>query len=207
LNFINQISIWLSFQLSIVFTLGLPFTLLLWAFKKRNKAILKLLTNYWQISILFFISLILFIGKQDNALLVLNLSFFLMVITVWFWTDINSELNEYKLWNPIALTTKIWRWALTFISLNFLIQSFNHFSCLKSINLSLCKTWLEPTENLYKYIKNIFNFIFGANFSEPVAKFFGLFFLLIYFIGLLQWIIIKLPKTGRTSCFYDSYGN
>ena len=207
MNLINQLSIWLSFQLSIVFILGLPLTLIIWSIKKRNKAIIKLLSNYWKISIIFFISLILFIGKQNNSLLVFNLSNLLMTSTIWFWTDINLELNEYKLWHPISITTKIWRWGLTFISINFLVQTLNHSSCINYINSTSCKEWLAPSENLYNFIKYIFNFLFGANFSEPVAKFLGLFSLFIYVLGLVQWLIIQLPKTGRNSGFSNPYGN
>ena len=207
MNFINQFSIWLLFQLSLVFIIGLPITLLFWSLRKGNKAITKLLSNYWKISILFFISLILFIGKDSNSLLVLNISTVLMTVSVWFWTDINMELNEYSLWHPLSTTTKIWRWALTFISLNFIIQSFNDFSCLTKINSSFCKEWLEPSENLYKLIKYTFKFLFGANFSEPVAKFFGLIALFIYILGIIQWLIIKYPRTGRNSGFSKLYGN
>ena len=207
MNFINQFSIWLLFQLSIVFIIGLPITLLFWSIKKRNKAITKLLSNYWKISILFFISLILLIGKESNSLLVLNISTLLMTLSVWFWTDINMELDEYSLMHPLSITTKIWRWALTFISINFIIQSLNNFSCITSINSSLCKEWLVPSENLYKFIKYIFQFLFGANFSEPVAKFLGLLSLFIYTLGIIQWLIIKFPKTGRNSGFSKFYGN
>tara|TARA_Y100001968_G_scaffold333596_1_gene397490 strand:+ start:5906 stop:6298 length:393 start_codon:yes stop_codon:yes gene_type:complete len=130
-----------------------------------------------------------------------------MTTSIWFWTDINLELNEYKLWNPISITTKIWRWGLTLISINFLVQTLNHSSCINYINSSACKEWLSPSENLYKFIKYIFNFLFGANFSEPVAKFLGLFSLFIYVLGLVQWLIIQLPKTGRNSGFSNPYGN
>ena len=207
MNLINQFSIWISFQLSIVFIIGLPITLLIWALKKRNKAIVKLLSNYWKISILFFISLILFIGKQSNSLVSFNLSILLMSISVWFWTDINSELSEYSLWHPLSMTTKIWRWALTFISINFLSQSLNNSSCITNINLSVCQEWLGPSENLYKFIKYIFKFLFGANFSEPVARFLGIFSLCIYILGIIQWLVIKFPKTGRNSGFSNLYGN
>ena len=63
LNVFNQLSIWLSFQLSIIFLIGIPVTLSLWSIKKRNKAVNKLLSIYWKISLLFFISLLLLIGK------------------------------------------------------------------------------------------------------------------------------------------------
>ncbi len=207
MNVFNQLSIWLSFQLSIIFIIGIPVTLFLWSVKKRNKAVNKLLSIYWKISVLFFISLLLLIGKYQYALVVTNISTLLMTISVWFWNDINDELKEYNFSYSLTTTTKVWRWALTFISLNFLIQSLRSFSCFSNINSAGCEIWLQPSSNFYIVIKSLFNFFFGANFTQPVAKYLGLFSLLIYTLGLIQWIIIKLPKNGRNSCFSANEGN
>tara|TARA_Y100001970_G_C14164581_1_gene820524 strand:+ start:1045 stop:1659 length:615 start_codon:yes stop_codon:yes gene_type:complete len=203
LNFLNQLSVWLSFQLSLIFLVGIPITLFCWSIKKRNQAVNKLLSNYLKISLLFFISLLLFIGKYNFALLITNIATLLMTISVWFWKDINDELKEYNLSNMLASTTKVWRWSLTFISLNFLIQSLQNIRCLFFINSSECQIWLEPSKNLYFIFKKLFNFFFGADFTQPIAKFLGLFGLLIYILGLLQWALIKLPKVGRNSGFSD----
>ena len=198
---INEFSTWITFQLSSIFILGVPLSLFIWSIKKRNKAIEKLLTIYWKISILFLISLLLFIGGVDFSLLILIISTSLMTISVWLWNDINRELKGYKL-NTIFITTiKVWRWTLTFISISFLMQSFQDVSCLNSINSSECLKWSEPSKNLSEIINQLFNFLFGANFTEPIAKFIGLFALLIYVLGLLQWLIIKLPKSGTNSDF------
>ena len=132
MNVFNQLSIWLSFQLSIIFLIGIPITLSLWSIKKRNKAINKLLSMYWKISLLFFISLLLLIGKYNYALVITNISTLLMTVSVWFWNDINDELREYNFSYSLTTTTKIWRWTLTFISLNFLIQSLLNINCFIS---------------------------------------------------------------------------
>tara|TARA_B100000941_G_scaffold208277_1_gene152376 strand:+ start:118 stop:681 length:564 start_codon:yes stop_codon:yes gene_type:complete len=184
---------------------GIPLTLFCWSIKNNSKAITKLLSNYWKISLLFFISLILLIGKYNYALLITNISTVIMAISVWFWNDINEELKEYGIYHALTTTTKVWRWSLTFISLNFLIQSLNNISCISIINSTECEIWLKPSMNLYLILKNLFNFLFGASFSQPVAKFLGLFALLIYVLGLLQWAMIKLPKSGRNSGF-SNYG-
>jgi len=207
LNVFNQLSIWLSFQLSIIFIIGIPVTLFLWSVKKRNKAVNKLLSIYWKISLLFFISLFLLIGKYNYALVITNISTLLMTVSVWFWNDINDELREYDFSYSLATTTKIWRWTVTFISLNFLIQSLQNFNCLSTINSDACAIWLQPSSNLYIFIKNLFNFFFGANFTQPIAKFLGLFSLFIYILGLIQWLIIKLPKHGRNSFFSENGRN
>ena len=145
MNFPNQISVWLSFQLSIIFLIGIPFTLFVWSIKKRNKAVNKLLSIYWKISLLFFISLLLLIGEYNYALVVTNISTLLMTISVWFWNDINDELKEYDFSNSLITTTRVWRWSLTFISLNFLIESLKNISCFSLINSNACEIWLQPS--------------------------------------------------------------
>jgi len=207
LNVFNQLSIWLSFQLSIIFLIGIPITLSFWSIKKRNKAVNKLLSIYWKISLLFFISLLLLIGSYNYALLITNISTLLMTVSVWFWNDINDELREYDFSYSLTTTTKIWRWTITFISLNFFIQSLQNFNCFAFINSDACAIWLQPSSKLYITIKNLFNFFFGANFTQPISKFLGLFALLIYILGLIQWLIIKLPKNGRNSCFSENCKN
>ena len=207
MNVFNQLSIWLSFQLSIIFLIGIPITLFVWSIKKRNKAVNKLLKIYWKISTLFFISLLLLIGKYNYALVITNISILLMTISVWFWNDINDELKEYNLSYALTTTTKVWRWSLTFISLNFLIQSLRNLNCFSFVDSAACEIWLQPSSNLYVIIKNLFNFLFGANFTQPIAKFLGLFSLLIYSLGLIQWSMIKLPKNGRNSLFSENERN
>jgi len=130
-----------------------------------------------------------------------------MTVSVWFWNDINDELKEYNFSHSLTTTVKIWRWSLTFISLNFLIQSLQNINCFSFINSDACAIWLQPSSNLYIFIKNLFNFFFGANFTQPIAKFLGLFSLLIYILGLIQWSTIKLPKNGRNSCFSENGKN
>ena len=81
------------------------------------------------------------------------------------------------------------------------------FITFSYINSAACAIWLQPSSNLYIIIKNLFNFFFGANFTQPISKFLGLFSLLIYILGLIQWSIIKLPKNGRNSCFSENGKN
>ena len=127
-----------------------------------------------------------------------------MSISVWFWKDINDEFKEYDFSNFLVSTVKVWRWSLIFISFCFLIQSFQNLNCLSFVSSDECQIWLKPSINLFNLLKNIFNFLFGASFTQPVAKFLGLFSLFIYILGLIQWSIIKLPKSGRNSGFSEN---
>ncbi len=204
MNVPNQLSVWLSFQLSIIFLIGIPATLSFWSITKRNKVVKKLLSIYWKISILFFISLLLLIGNYKYALVITNISTILMTISVWFWNDINDELKEYDFSYSLATTTKVWRWSLTFVSLNFLIQGLQNLNCFSSINSVACDIWLLPSSDLYKIIRSLFNFFFGATFTQPIAKFLGIIALIIYILGLMQWAIIKLPRNGRNSSFSEN---
>ena len=206
MSLFNEITIWITYRISAIFIVGVPIILLIWSIREKNKVVQKLISNYWKISILFFISLILFVGKVNFSLFVLNISMILMTICIWFWSDINTELNEYKVSHSLTFTTKIWRWAITLISISFITQGINNLSCMGSINLAECIFWIEPSKNLYSLLNKSFRFLFGGNFSEPVAKFLGLFSLFIYSLGLLQWIIIRLPRTGRNSD-YSNYGD
>ena len=93
---------------------------------------------------MFFISLILLIGKYNYSLIITNIATVLMTVSVWFWNDINDELQEYSLNNALATTTKVWRWSITFLSINFLIQSLQNISCFSFINSLECEIWLNP---------------------------------------------------------------
>ena len=203
---LNEISVWIIFQLSAFFVIGLPFTLLIWSIKNKNKVAKKLISIFFKVSALFFISLILFIGKQNHALLIMNISTLLMSISLWFWSDINSELSEYELKNTLITITKTWRWGVSFIFFILFYQSTFNTYCLTNINAESCSPWLNPSQTLYSFLQTLFKFLFGANFSEPIAKFLGLFTLLIYTLGLIQWLVIQLPRTGRNSNF-SNYGD
>ena len=126
-----------------------------------------------------------------------------MTISVWFWNDINDELKEYQLSNALATLTKVWRWSLTFITLNFLTQTLQNTSCLYFINSTECEIWMQQSINLHFILKTLFNFLFGASFTQPIAKFLGLFSLVIYILGFIQWLVIKLPKSGRNAGFSE----
>tara|TARA_Y100001970_G_C14259269_1_gene878375 strand:+ start:2408 stop:3016 length:609 start_codon:yes stop_codon:yes gene_type:complete len=191
------ISIWLIFQLAAVFGLGVPIILTIWSWKRQDKSILKLMNIYWRVSSLFFISIFLLIGKRELAFITSLLSVLLMVSSTWFWVDINEELNEFPTWKPIAITTRIWRYTLLLFGIIFSIKSFYTIDCFIGNFNDTCLEWFDPPQNIFFIFKNIFKFLFGANFTALIATYIGYLALFLYLIGIIQWLFIKFPKNGR----------
>jgi len=100
-----------------------------------------------------------------------------------------------------------------FLQISYLVIGFLFFTYFWKVNngqtlgMQVWKIKIVGDSNEDLTIKNLFNFFFGANFSQPISKFLGLFALLIYILGLIQWSIIKLPKNGRNSCFSENGKN
>ena len=137
----------------------------------------------------------------EQILLVIHLKLMaiscLMVISIWFWVDLNEELDNLPPWRPLALTIRIWRWALGGFGLLFATLTFISLSCLRTLKSTTCSPWLEVPNALHEITEKVFKFLFGANWTEPLAAFVGYIALITYIVGLLQWILIRLPKQGR----------
>ena len=62
-----------------------------------------------------------------------------------------------------------------------------------------CMAWIEAPSILHLTTKKIFEFLFGGNWNEPLAAFLGYLALVIYMIGILQWLLIRMPRYGRVA--------
>jgi len=56
--------VWLDVRLGLLFAVGLPLVLVVWAASRRQGAILRLLGLYWKVASLLFIALLLLVGNQ-----------------------------------------------------------------------------------------------------------------------------------------------
>ncbi len=143
------------------------------------------------------ISMLLLTGQRPLGYVTFLLAPILMVSSTWFWVDLNEELADLPLWRPLPLTVRAWRWSLS--GLGLLSASLSFFS-LQCVNLSgklECISWLEAPQALHKINERLFNFLFGANWTEQIAAFIGYIALIAYLVGILQWLLVRLPKTGR----------
>ena len=192
-----QILVWLSYRIAATFAFGLPLFLLIWAKRSNSSSIVRLLSIYWKVSSVYAISLLFLSVNSQLGQFISLISPILMVASSWFWFDLNEEIDEMPMYKSIALTTRIWRWTLSFWCI--LNTGLNLFSwrCLNSINENYCYAWKEVPLNSFLTTKTIIKFILGGNWSTGFATFFAYLSLILYLIGLLQWLIIQLPKNGR----------
>ncbi len=191
--------VWLTYRLGIVFGVSVPLVLLLWSTIKQEYSIVRLLSIYFKVSSLIGISILLLTGNRPIGYLTSFISPILILLSIWFWSDLNEELRALPTWRALAFTTKIWRWSISFFSCFYLILTSNSLSCIKIISREYCQAWVAGPKDLHGIIGNTFNFLFGATWTEPIASFIGYICLIAYLIGLLQIILIKVPKYGRTS--------
>ena len=177
--------------------MGLPLVLLIWASIRKEGSIIKLLTIYLKIASLLAISMLLLTNQRSIGYATLFAAPLLMIGSVWFWIDLNEELAELPLWRPLPFTIRLWRWLLTGFGLITATTAFTSLNCVKNAQDSICRAWLEAPLGLHQTTEKIFRFLFGANWTEPVAAFVGYIALTGYLIGIIQWILIRLPKQGR----------
>ena len=192
-----QTLVWLSYRIAATFAFGLPLFLLIWAKISNSSSIYRLLSIYWKVSSLYAINLLFLSGESQLGQLISFISPLLMGVSVWFWVDLNEELDEMSFYKTISLTTIIWRWTLSFwIMLNTGLHIIS-WNCLNSINGNYCDTWREIPYNSFIIIKIIIKFILDGNWTTALATFFAYLALTLYLIGLIQWLVVQFPKNGR----------
>ena len=192
-----QILVWLSYRIAATFAFSLPLLLLIWAKISGLSSIDRLLSIYWKVSSLYAINLLFLSSDSQLGQFISFIAPMLMVGSIWFWVDLNEEIDEMYVYKPISLTTKIWRWTLSFwVILNTGLHLFS-WRCLNSISAEYCDVWREVPYNAFITSKIIIKFILGGNWTTAFATFFAYLFLILYLIGLIQWLIIQFPKNGR----------
>ena len=192
-----QILVWLSYRIAATFAFGLPLFLFIWAKISNSSSIDRLLSIYWKVSSLYAINILFLSSESQLGLFISLISPILMIASIWFWVDLNEEIDEMYIYNPISLTTRIWRWSLSFWGILNTGLHIISWRCLNSINGNYCDTWREIPYNTFITTRIIIKFILDGNWTTTLATFFAYLALIIYLIGLLQWLVIQFPKNGR----------
>jgi hypothetical protein len=192
--------VWLDVRLGVLFAVGLPMVLLVWAAVRREGALQRLLTLYWKVASLLLIALLLLTDSRPTGFLLLVIAPLLVVATLWFWVDLNEELADMPPWRPLPLTVRVWRWSLTVLSLAGALFATTALPCVSGVaQRPHCSVWMEAPRGLHQLIDGVFAFVFGGDWTPAVAAFLGYLGLVAYVVGLLQWLVVRLPRLGRVA--------
>ena len=193
-----RVLVWLTYRLAATMALGLPLVLLIWSTWRGDSVVQRLLGLYWKVASLMMISLLLLTDERPLGYVTAVVAPVLMVVSVWFWVDLNEELADQPTWRPLPLTVRLWRWALSGFGVISLATTATGLRCMESPS-SDCAAWLEAPQGLHRVVETVFDFVFGGQWSEPVAAFVGYVALVAYLAGFLQWLLVRLPRHGRVA--------
>ena len=191
--------VWLTYRLAATFAVGLPLVLLIWSAWRRDAMVVRLLGLYWKVASLMGISVLLLVDERPLGYLTAVVAPVLMVVSVWFWVDLNEELADQPAWKALPLTVRLWRWALSGFGVISLAMTTTGLSCLQGGQTASCLAWLEAPQGLHGLAATVFDFTFGGQWTEAFAAFVGYVALVAYLAGLLQWLLIRLPRYGRVA--------
>jgi hypothetical protein len=187
-------------RLGLLFAVGLPLVLLVWAALRREQALLRLLGLYWKVASLMVVALLLLTNGRPAGFALLVLAPLFIVAGLWLWVDLNEELADMPPWRPLPLTVRLWRWSLTFYGLASAALAATALPCVGGgAGRAVCQVWLEAPAGLHGGMARVLGFIFGATWTPGVAAFVGYVTLVAYVVGLLQWLLLKVPRQGRVA--------
>jgi hypothetical protein len=193
--------VWLDYRLAVVFSLGLPLVLLIWAAVRREGALVRLMQIYWKVASLLMISTLLLANERPLGFVLVLVGQLLLIGAVWFWVDLNEELADLPPWRALPLTVRIWRWSLSLWALVGAFFSLTSLGCLGKAAMATpsCSIWLQAPQGLNDQLSVVFGFVFGATWTPTLSGFVGYVALVAYVVGLLQWLVVRLPKQGRVA--------
>ena len=186
--------VWMDYRLAFLFLVVVPLFLLLWAFVQKAEAIQRLLIIYWRVSSLLLITIYLMIGGFGVSFLSSWMARILIPIGLWFWIDLNDEIEYYPS-GLLKLIFTSWRWAVTAYCLLGAIAFLPFFGCAFSaggIKTASCSVWLEAPLMFKEY--------FHPNIDNPsFLGTIGIVGLVVYVLYLSYFVLFKLGKKGRSA--------
>ena len=192
--------VWLDYRLAAVFAVGLPLVLLIWAAWKQEQALVRLMGIYWKVASLLLITVLLLTDNKPLGYLLAFLAQLLVVVSVWFWVDLNEELADLPPWRPLPFVVRAWRWGLSVFGVLGALLSARALDCVRGgITRPICRVWLEAPDDLHGGAASFFNFVFGGSWTGTIAAFAGYVALVAYGVGALQWLLVRLPRLGRVA--------
>ncbi|NJK28602.1 MAG: DUF3177 family protein [Coleofasciculaceae cyanobacterium SM2_3_26] len=187
--------VWADYRLAVLFSIVLPLVLIAWAFVQKAEAMQRLLIIYWRVSSLLAIAVYLLIDALPIGLLVGWVARILILISLWFWVDVNEEIEDRPI-SPLKWCLTSWRWSATVYHLLGAIAFLPFLPCGflnrgELLEAPTCTVWLEAPW--------AFKDIVHRDNSPQVLGFFGLVGLLVYVLYLSYFLLVQLAKQGRSA--------
>lgn len=191
--------VWMDYRLALLLTVVLPLVFWIWAMVKQFDAIQRFMGIYWKVASLLAITVYLMIAALPIGFLTATLARLLLLVTLWFWVDINDDVHDMQPWRPLRMGFNAWRWAMTFycalsaaFSLVFVRCAFlNQASVLGD---SLCRVWIDAPWG-YKTI-------FHRGATPGLLGFLGIVTLVVYGAYFAYFLLVKLGRKGRSASGY-----
>lgn len=188
--------IWMDYRLAILFMVALPLVLLVWAAIKRAEAITRLLIIYWRVASLAAIAFYLMIPSWRIAFIAGFFARVLIPISLWFWVDLNEEIDDRPP-DSLKFVTTAWRWAVSLYCTVGALASIPFLSCAFQANVAqvpYCRPWLEVPWSYYRLLH------YKADYSNVgLLGFLGATALCVYIVYFFYFLLIRLGKQGRSA--------
>jgi hypothetical protein len=150
---LSQAIVWTDFRIAVLLTVVIPLVLLIWSTVSQSDPVTKLLGIYWRVASLLAIALYLLIAALPIGYLVAWLGRMLLPISLWFWVDVNEEIEEMPS-SPFKLAITSWRWAMTIYSAFGVLFQVPSLSCAfaphteivkqaEMTSATVCNVWLQ----------------------------------------------------------------
>jgi hypothetical protein len=183
----------MDYRLTILFILIIPLVLLIWAFVQKVEGIQRLLMIYWRVASLLIISIYLMIAGFTVSFLVALIARILIPLALWFWVDLNDEI-EYQSGGLLKFLFTSWRWATSVYCALGAIALLPFLGCAFSgsaFKTPYCSVWSEAPL--------LFKDYFHHNSKPAFLGFLAIIALIIYVLYLSYFVLIKLGKQGRSA--------
>jgi hypothetical protein len=185
--------VWTDYRLALLFTVLIPLILLIWAFVQKVDSMVRLMIIYWRVSSLLAITVYIFIAGWPIAFISGFLARLLIPISLWFWVDINDDIQDMQP-RPLKLALTSWRWAITIYSILGALVMIPSLPCAfaqGAIRTPSCQAWLEAPL--------VFKQMFHPGSRPEFLGFIGMMFLFFYVFYLSYFVLIRLGKQGRSA--------
>jgi len=212
--------VWLDFKVAVAFFVVAPLILLFWAVLARippnennevnnsvninssvsppiSETILRYMTSYWQASSLLLLTLTLDIQEETVCVVVGLLAQAMIVVSLWWWEDLNKELVELhsaSISNDTSIGNAflVWRNVATLAASTGVVIQVPFQTCTGASSLldsSWCAPWLEPPKFAASLI--------GVE-ASPTLELLTLSGCALYALVLTYYLVILLPSVGRS---------